>query len=49
MPYTKGPIALRPADCPPRQRPSVYPPEMLARYAAALAGRQKQGGDGGYP
>ena len=42
MPDPKPPIALRAADCPPRQRPSVYPPEVLARYAAALAGREKR-------
>ncbi len=42
MPDTKPPIALRAADFPPRQRPSVYPPEVLARYAAALAGREKR-------
>lgn len=42
MPDTKRPIALRAADCPPRQRPSVYPPGVLARYAAALAGREKR-------
>jgi uncharacterized cupin superfamily protein len=42
MPDTKPPIALRAADCPPRRRPSVYPPAVLARCAAALAGREKR-------
>jgi len=42
MPDPKSPVALTAADCPPRQRPSVYPPAVLARYAAALAGREKR-------
>ena len=30
------------AACPPRQRASNYPPDVLERYAAALAGREKR-------
>lgn len=42
MPDPKPPITRRATDCPPRRRPSVYPPAVLARYGAALAGREKR-------
>ena len=38
----KPPIILRATDCPPRQRSSVYPPAVLARYEVALAGCEKR-------
>jgi uncharacterized cupin superfamily protein len=42
MTDTTPPAARVAADCPPRRRPSVYPPAVLDRYAAKLAGREKR-------
>lgn len=42
MTDTKPPTARIAADCPPRRRPSVYPPAVLDRHAAKLAGREKR-------
>ncbi len=36
------PSAVFAADCPPRRRASNYPPGILERHAAALAGREKR-------
>ena len=38
----KPPVALRAADCPPRARPSSYPPAVVAVLATKLAGRDKR-------
>lgn len=38
----KPPVALRAADCPPRPRPSNYPPAVVALLDTKLAGREKR-------
>lgn len=38
----KPPIAVEAAACLPRQRPSVYPAVVIARYPTQLAGREKR-------
>lgn len=38
----KPPVALRAADCPPRLRPSNYPPAIVSLLEAKLAGREKR-------
>jgi len=38
----KPPVALRAADCPPRVRPSNYPPALVALLDAKLSGREKR-------
>ena len=38
----QSPIAVEAAACLPRQRPSVYPAAVIARYASQLTGREKR-------
>ncbi len=42
MSNDQPPVALRAADCPPRARPSNYPPALVALLDAKLAGRERR-------